>query len=44
MHYKRLLLLLQKIIRAVSRYLVRATKVLVVSELIAIFYAQHRKS
>ena len=44
MHYKRLLLLLYKIIRAVSRYLIKAAKVLVVSKLIAIFYARHRKS
>ena len=44
MYYKRLLSSLQKIIGAVSRYLVRAAKAPVVSEPIAIFYARHGKS
>ena len=44
MHYKRLLSSLQKIIGAVSRYLIRAAKAPVVSEPIAIFYAWYGKS
>ena len=44
MHYKCLLSSSQKIIGAVSRYLIRAAKALVVSEPIAIFHARYRKS